>query len=185
MLRILLWLSRKPSLATFVMTWTCFLVGAILSNGAQPWPVRMIGAVAIAAITFGYPFLIVFGFPALYSGKTSRLVTFLSFLVIAAAYLSSASSATMALDASPTLLRTLLGAAFAGLIFSPFIVATHVLVNVRRKLGVHKPLDSIGLCIALLCFGFGGVFFVRRTVVSAAESVVLLGGTRIRNADAV
>jgi hypothetical protein len=177
--RILLWLSRKPSLLIFVMAWTCLLVGAILSNDRQPWLARMIGTVAIAAVTFGYPFLIIFGFPAFYSGKASRLASLLALLVIAGAYIASANGPTIAHDTSPAWLLTLLGGALAGLIFSPFIVATHVLGKARRELEVYKAFDSIGMWLALLCFAFGGVFFVRRSVLSAAESVIALDGSRI------
>jgi hypothetical protein len=183
--RILLWLSRKPSLAIFVTAWACFLVGAVLSNDRQPWLARMIGAVAIAAVTFGYPFLIIFGFPAFYSARTSRLLSLLALLVIAAAYIASANGPTITNDTSPTWLLTLLGGALAGLIFSPFIVATHVLGKARRELGLYQAFDSIGVWLSLLCFAFGGVFFVRRRVLSAAESVLALEGARIRRTDAV
>jgi hypothetical protein len=145
----------------------------------------MIGAVAIAAVTFGYPFLRIFGFPAFYSPKASRLVSLLALLAIATVYIASANGPTITQDTSPTWLLTLFGGAFAGLVFSPFIVATYVLGKARRALGVYKAFDSIGMWIALLCFAFGGVFFVRRNVLSAAESVLALEGARIRRTDTV
>ena len=185
MTRILLWLSRKPSLLIFVMVWACLLVGAILSNDRQPWIARAIGATAIAAVTFGYPFLIVFGFPARYSGKASRLVSLLALIVIGAAYIASANGPTIAHEGLPAWLLMFLGGTFAGLIFSPFIVASHVLGKVRRELEVYKPFDSIGMWLGLLCFAFGGVFFIRRGVLSAAESVIALDGSRVLRSESV
>jgi hypothetical protein len=79
-------------------------------------------------------------------------------------------------EAAPEAVETwpgrLLGLVFAFFLFSPFFVATHVIGQARRELGVFKPLDSIGAWFALFYFGFGGVFFLHRKVSSAAEMVV-------------
>jgi hypothetical protein len=179
--RVLLWLSRKSSGSIFAMVWVIFLIGTVLNINRLPWPARAVGAVLGIAIIFGYPFLIIFGFPAPYSSKTSRRVSILSGLVLIAACVASVIDRHAMPDASATWLRTLLGVPLGVLVFSPFFVATHVLGEARRALGVYKPLDSIGAWVSLLYFGFGGVFFLHRSV---AQSVAATRGMDKGNGDA-
>jgi hypothetical protein len=169
------------------MAWTAFLLGAVLNGNQLPWPVRAIGAVLSTTIIFGYPFVIIFGFPAPYSSVTSRRTTILSVLAVVTACVASVINWHTAPEAVDTWLGRLFGLIFTVFLFSPFVVATHVLGEARRALGVYKHLDSIGAWVSVFYFGFGGVFFLHRSVANAAESVVTEGrtGKGIRDATVV
>jgi hypothetical protein len=68
----LLWFSRKSPSAVFAMIWAVILLGRILDS-VGPSPIfRSVGAVISTMILFGYPFLLIFGFPAQYSSKAAR-----------------------------------------------------------------------------------------------------------------
>jgi hypothetical protein len=60
------------------MTCVVLLIGTVLDIDRLPWPMRAAGAVLSTTIFFGYPFVIVFGFPATYSSVTSRRIFALS-----------------------------------------------------------------------------------------------------------
>jgi hypothetical protein len=185
--RVLIWLSRKSAASIFAVTLAALVLGTFLNLDRFPWPVRTIGAVLSTAIIFGYPFVIVFGFPAPYSSVTSRRVSILAVIAVVTACVASVIDIHAAPEAVDTWSGRLVGLLFGVLIFSPFFFATHVLGQARRALGVYKPLDSIGAWISLFYFGLGGVFFLHRKVASAAETLV--AGRRtdngIRDAPAV
>jgi hypothetical protein len=68
-------------------------------------------------------------------------------------------------------IKIIIGVPIDVLVFAPFFVATHVLGQARRSLGLYKPFDSIGACVSLFFFPFGGVFFLHRNVASAVQSL--------------
>jgi hypothetical protein len=171
--RVLLWLSRKPPGSIFAVTLTVVLLRTVFSIYRLPWPVRAVGAVLSTIIIFGYPFVIIFGFPAPYSSVMSRRISILSVLAAITVCVASVIDLHTAPDALNTWPGRLFGLFFGVLIFSPFFVATHVLGEARRALGAYKPLDSLGAWVSLFYFGFGGVFFLHRSVASAAESVAI------------
>jgi hypothetical protein len=173
--RVLLWLSRRSPVSIFAMTWTVFLLGVYLNGNQLPWPARAVGAVLSTTIIFGYPFVIIFGFPAPYSSVASRRASILSVLAVVTVCVASVVHWHTAPEAVDTWLGRLLGLIFALLLFSPFFVATHVLGEARRTLGVYKHLDAIGAWVSLFYFVFGGVFFLHRHVASAAQSVITEG----------
>jgi hypothetical protein len=173
--RVLLWLSRKSPISIFAMTWIVFLLGVGLNSNQLPWPARVVGAVLSTTIIFGYPFVIIFGFPAPYSSVASKRTSILSVLAVVTACVASVANWHTAPEAVDTWLGKLFGLIFALLLFSPFFVATHVLGEARRTLGVYKPLDSIGAWVSLFYFGFGGVFFLHRSVANAAGSIATEG----------
>ena len=175
--RVLLWLSRKSPVSIFAVTWAVFLFGVVLNGNQLPWPVRAIGAVLSTTIIFGYPFVIIFGFPPPYSNVTSRRISILSVLAVVTVCVASVINWHTTPEAIDTWLGRLLGLIFALLLFSPFFVATHVLGEARRALGVYRHLDSFGAWVSLFYFGFGGVFFLHRSVANAAELVLMEGRT--------
>jgi hypothetical protein len=185
--RVLLWLSRRSSGLVFAVTCVVFLIGTVLDIDGLPWPVRAVGAVLATTIFFGYPFVIVFGFPATYSSVTSRRIMVLSALVLVIVCVGSVIDPHSTHEAAATWSGRLFGLLFAVLVISPFFIATHVLGEVRRAQGVYKPLDSIGAWFSLIYFGIGGVFFLHRSVASAAESIATERRTHkgIGNATAV
>jgi len=187
MSRVLIWLSRKSAASIFAVTLAALFLGTVLGLYRFPWPVRAAGAVLSTTIIFGYPFVLVFGFPAPYSSVTSRRVSILAILAVVIACIASVIDIQSAPQAVDTWLGRVFGLLFGVLIFSPFFVATHVLGQARRALGVYKPFDSIGAWISLVYFGLGGVFFLHRIVASATESVVAGASRdkRIRDAPAV
>ena len=187
MSRVLIWLSRRSPASIFAVTLAALVLGTVLGLDRFPWPLRTAGAALSTTIIFGYPFVIVFGFPAPYSSVISRRVSILAILVVVTACIASVIDIHSAPKAVDTWPGRLFGLLFGVLIFSPFFVAIHVLGQARRALGVYKPLDSIGAWISLVYFGLGGVFFLHRIVADAAETVVAGAGTDkgIRDAPAV
>jgi hypothetical protein len=184
---LLLWFSRKSPLFVFATTWVLILAGFVLSSLPLAWPVRLVGSVLGVTIIFGYPFLLIFGFPAPYSTVISRGLSVTALFVLIAASVALVVGSPPTQGEPVSWIATLLGFLFGILIFSPFFVATHVLGEARRALGVYKPLDSIGVLISLFYFSVGGVFFLHRSVASAAESVSNRPrpDKRIKGADAV
>jgi len=130
-----------------------------------------VGSAAGAIAFFGYPFTIIFGFPAPYSTIASRRVSSLALCVLILTCIASAVATSVHYEISGVL-GTLLGLPLVALLFSPFFIATHVLGEARRALRSYKPTDSIGAWFALLYFPFGGVFFLHRTVAAAAASIL-------------
>jgi hypothetical protein len=157
------------------MTCIVFLLGVVLNASQLPWPARAVGAVLSAAIIFGYPFVIIFGFPAPYSSVVSRRTSIVSVLAVVTVCVASVVNWHTAPEAVDTWLGRLFGLIFALLLFAPFFVATHVLGEARRTLGVYKHLDSIAAWVSLFYFGFGGVFFLHRSVANAAELFIAEG----------
>ena len=172
MSRVLLWLCRKSSGYVFALTWLVFLAGATLTTSWLPVPIRAFGALMGTIVLFGYPFVLIFGFPAPYSTDISRRVSNLAVLVIIAACIAAAIDPHSHYEIPMSWPGALLGVPLAVLLFSPFFVATHVLGEARRALGSYKPTDSIGAWVALFYFAFGGVFFLHRTVAATAEVVL-------------
>lgn len=168
---VLLWFSRRSSGSIFAVTCVALLIGTVLDIDRLPWPARAAGAVLSTTIFFGYPFVIVFGFPATYSSVTSRRILALSALVLVILCVGSVIDPHSTHEAVVTWPGRLLGLLFGVLAISPFFIATHVLGEVRRVQGVYKPLDSIGAWFSLIYFGIGGVFFLHRSVASAAKSI--------------
>jgi hypothetical protein len=187
MSRVLIWLSRKSAASIFAVTLAVLVLGTLLGLDRFPLPLRATGAVLSETVIFGYPFVLVFGFPAPYSSVTSRRVSILAILAVVTACVASVADIHSAHQAVDTWPGRLFGLLFGVLIFSPFFVATHVLGQARRAFGVYKPFDSIGAWISLVYFGLGGVFFVHRIVADATETVVVGAGRdkRIRDAPAV
>jgi|ERR1700733_2399559 len=172
MSRVLIWLSRKSAASIFAVTLAALVLGTVLGLDRFPWPLRAAGAVLSTTVIFGYPFVLVFGFPAPYSSVTSRRISILAILAVVTACIASVTDIHSAPQAVDTWPGRLCGLLFGALIFSPFFVATHVLGQVRRALGAYKPLDSIGAWISLVYFGLGGVFFLHHIVANATETVL-------------
>jgi hypothetical protein len=170
--RVLIWLSRKSAASIFGVTSAALFVGILLNVERSLWLTHAVGAALSTIAIFGYPFVIIFGFPAPYSSVTSRRVSILAVLAALTACIASVIDIHATANAVDSWPARLFGLLFATLIFSPFFVATHVLGQVRRALGVYKPFDSIGAFISMLYFGLGGVFFLHRSVASPAETVV-------------
>jgi hypothetical protein len=187
MSRVLIWLSRKTATSIFAVTLAALVLGTVLGLDPFPWPLRAAGVALSTTTIFGYPFVIVFGFPAPYSSVTSRRVSILAVVAAVTACIASVIDIRLAPEVVDTWPGRVFGFLFGVLIFSPFFVATHVLGQARRALGVYKPLDSISAWISLFYFGLGGVFFLHRTVANAAETVVAGASTdkSIRGAPAV
>src|SRR5260370_33639163 len=80
--RVLLWLSRRSPGSIFAVTCIVLLIGTVVDIDRSPSLVRAAGAVLSETIIFGYPFVIVFGFPSTYSSVTSRRIMALSALVL-------------------------------------------------------------------------------------------------------
>jgi hypothetical protein len=110
-----------------------------------------------------------------YSSVAGRRTSILSALAVVTVCVASVVNWHTAPGAVDTWLGRLFGLMFALLIFSPFFIATHVLGEARRTLGVYKHLDSIVAWVSLFYFGFGGVFFLHRSVANAAELVFTEG----------
>jgi hypothetical protein len=168
----LLWLSRRSSLSVLALTWAVYLVGSLLTFVQLPWPLRGLGAAIASMLIFGYPFLIIFGFPPPHSSARSRRISAVSLMVLVVGCVVSPIAFPATPGAQASWPQALLAVPLVALIFSPFFIATHVLGEARRALGVYKPLDSLGAWICLFWFGFGGVFFLHRSVASAAASIV-------------
>jgi hypothetical protein len=169
---ILLWLSRKSSSYVFALAWAVILVDSLFSLVPQLRLMRFAATLLGLAVMFGYPFIIVFGFPRPYSGQKSRVTSFLALLVLIGACVTSVVDPSAISPAPVSWMGALAGIPLVALIFSPFFVATHVLAEARRELRVYKPLDSIGAWISLFYFAFGGVFFVHPKISTALESIV-------------
>ena len=144
------------------MIWAMILLGWILDS-AGPSPIfRSVGAVISTTILFGYPFLLIFGFPAQYSSNAARRLSILSLSVLGLICITS-----LIYDPSEpenqitgSWIKFIIGVPIDVFVFAPFFVATHILGQARRSLGVYKPLDSIGAWVSLFFFAFGGVFFL-------------------------
>ena len=52
-------------------------------------------------------------------------------------------------------------------IFAPFFLATAVLNDVRKSIGVHQALDSLPIFLGFYFWWFGGVFYVHRQLQTA------------------
>jgi hypothetical protein len=185
----LLWFSRKSPSAVFAMIWAVILLGWILDS-VGPSPIfRSVGAVISTMRLFGYPFLLIFGFPAQYSSKAARRLSILSLSVLGLICIASLIYNPSAPENQITgsWIKFVIGIPIDVLVFAPFFVATHILGQVRRSLGVYKLLDSIGAWVSLFFFAFGGVFFLHRNVASAVQALAHLGhmSTSISQRDAV
>jgi hypothetical protein len=173
----LLWFSRKSPSAVFAMIWAMILLGWILDS-AGPSPIfRSVGAVISTTIFFGYPFLLIFGFPAQYSSRAARRLSILSLSVLGLIYIASLMYDPSAPENQITgsWIKFIIGVPIDVLVFAPFFVPSHILGQARRSLGVYKPLDSIGAWVSLFFCAFGGVFFLHRNVASAVQSLADLG----------
>jgi hypothetical protein len=128
-------------------------------------------------VLFGYPFLLIFGFPAPYSTKAARQLSILSLSVLGLICIASLTFNPLAPENQITgsWIKLVIGIPVDVLVFAPLFVATHILGQARRSLGVYKPLDSIGAWVSLFFFAFGGVFFLHRNVASAVQSLADLG----------
>jgi hypothetical protein len=169
----LLWFSRRSSSAVFAMIWVMIVLGWILDRAGLPVPVRAVGTAISTMILFGYPFLLILGFPAPYSSKTTRRFSILSLSVLGLICIAS-SIDSLSMNENPITtpwIKFIIGVPIEVLVFAPFFVATHVLGEARRSLGTYKPFDSIGACVSLFFFPFGGVFFLHRSVASAVQSL--------------
>jgi hypothetical protein len=176
---VLIWLSSKSPRFIFALAWTAILIDGVFALSPF-WPLRLIGSAIGIAIVFGYPFLIVFGFPPPYSNKTSKRISALSLAVLAGICITSEIDPKLLPTISPPWARTLVGIPLICLVFSPFFIATTVLGRTRRALGAYKPLDSVASWLSLFYFAFGGVFFVHGRMSSAfgavrAESITVSG----------
>jgi hypothetical protein len=132
-----------------------------------------LGATISAMIVFGYPFLLIFGFPAPYSSKITRRFSIVSLAVLSLICIASSIESPW-MDEDPittSWVKITIAVPVQVIVFAPFFVATHVLGEVRRSLGIYKPFDSIGACISLFFFPFGGMFFLHRSVASAVQSL--------------
>ena len=169
----LLWFSRRSSSAVFAMIWAMILLGWMLERAGSPVPLRALGATISAMIVFGYPFLLIFGFPAPYSSKITRRFSIVSLAVLSLICIASSIESPW-MDEDPittSWVKITIAVPVQVIVFAPFFVATHVLGEVRRSLGIYKPFDSIGACISLFFFPFGGMFFLHRSVASAVQSL--------------
>jgi hypothetical protein len=173
----LLWFSRKSPSAVFAMIWAVILLGWILDSIGLSPIIRSVGAAISTMILFGYPFLLIFGLPAKYSTKAERRLSILSVCVlglicIASLILNPSAPENQITD---SWIKLVIGIPIDVLVFAPFFVATHILGQARRSLGVYRPLDSIGAWVSLFFFAFGGVFFLHRNVATAVQSLAELG----------
>lgn len=171
--KILLWFSRKSSSAVFAMIWAMILLGWILDHVGLPVPLRAVGAAITTMVLFGYPFLLIFGFPAPYSSKTTRRFSILS-LSISGLICIASSIDSLSMNGTSIAtgwIKIIVGVPIDVLVFAPFFVATHVLGQARRSLGLYKSFDSIGACVSLFFFPIGGVFFLHRNVALAVQSL--------------
>jgi hypothetical protein len=155
------------------MTWVMILLGWILDLAGLSVPFRGVGAAISTSIPFGYSFLLIFGFPAPYSSRTTRRFSILSLSILGLICIAS-SIDSLSMNENPITtqwIKVIIGVPIEVIVFAPFFVATHVLGEARRSLGTYKPLDSIGACLSLFLFPFGGVFFLHRNVASAVQSL--------------
>jgi hypothetical protein len=153
---VLLWLSHKSSRYVFALAWVAIIVDLLFSLVSHLWPMRFASALLGVAVMFGYPFIIIVGFPAPYSSQASRVTSILALLVLFGACVASAVEPSATPILPEPWIGTVISIPLVALLFSPFFVAAHILGESRRALRVYKPLDSLGAWVSLFYFAQGG-----------------------------
>ena len=162
--------ASKPGLP-FAGFYLIFFVGVLL--GAERSIVfSSIFSIVGGTIFLGCPIIILLGLPR---QSVSRSILRISVAcAICDCFLLTAAFATSIVPnvviASGSVAQ-LLGAVFVLGAFLPFLLATHVVDEASRSVGVYKPLDFIPTFLSIYGFIFGGVFYIRKRLRLILERV--------------
>lgn len=166
MRKLLRWVSEQRP-------WRIFAAFALLSIGSAPLgasrhhPVLlMLAGITGVLCLFGYPFLIIFGFPKPYSTASSRGVALAAAVVLGLAVVTSMLELQIAQLSMPGWWQPLVCVPVVALVYAPFFLATAIIDNARRAVGQYKVLDFIGTWICVLGYPVWGVFFIQRSIAS-------------------
>lgn len=87
---VLIFVSRQSSRRLFALIWAILLVGAVCSARGAPPFIRGLAALIGVLVLYGYPFLIILGFPEPYSTPISRgVATLVAVLLVFACVVSA------------------------------------------------------------------------------------------------
>ncbi len=163
---LLRWLSRQRPWQVLAVVLAISLVATPLGASATHPLLLLFSAVLGATIMFGYPLLVIFGFPAPYTTRLRSRIALGSCALLCIVVLATA-LAPANYFSLPDWLRVALGLPLTALLFAPFFIATSVVDDARRALGHYQLGDSIGTWLCIFSYPLFGVFFVQRRVASA------------------
>ena len=145
MSRTLLWLSRKSAGYILALAWAIVLIGYGLSAVDSSWPVLALGGAFSGTALFGYPLIVIFGFPARYSSNLTRLVSLLASLSLVALCIASALVAHRNLDPSVPWFLKPLGGVVGLLCFSPRLL----ILGPASIQDANEPIELLRGCTRL------------------------------------
>jgi len=119
---------------------------------------------------FGYPLLVIFGFPPPYASRLRRGIAWGSSALLCIVVLASVLAPTYHFSL-PNWLRVALGLPLTALLLAPFFIATSVVDDARRALGRYQLGDSVGTWLCIFSYPLFGVFFVQRSVASTLAAL--------------
>ncbi len=134
-------------------------------------PVLLALGVALnAAITWGYSFLVIFGFPEPYRTPWRRRIALASGALLCVVILAVAMTPPPGLP-MPEWLRVVLGLPLIALLFAPFFIATAVVDDARRAIGQYLIGDCIGTWVGIFGYPLFGVFIIQQRVAGVLSAL--------------
>jgi hypothetical protein len=164
---LLRWVSRRRPWRVAASFLAISLVTAPLDASLSHPALLVVGAALGMVLTFGYPFLIIFGFPKPYATPSRRRIALASCALLLLAVVTAAQPGLE--FQMPEWLRFALGLLLGLMLFAPFFIATSVIGDARRTFGLYKLGDCIGTCVCIFSYPLFGVFFIQRVVASVLE----------------
>ena len=129
------------------------------------------------ALSWGYPFAVIFGFPAPYSTQRRRRIARCCMALLAVVAVTSALVPDLEAK-TPEWVRGLAGVPVVIGAFAPFFMATSVIGDARRALGQYRMGHCVNTWICVLTYPVLGVFFIQRDVakvLTALDSKASIG----------
>jgi hypothetical protein len=167
---LLRWLSRQRPWKVFATVLMISLITSPLCASAAHPVLLTMSAVFGATVRFGYPILVIFGFPARYSTPLRRRIALCSGMLLCV-LASAAALAPSPHPQMPDWLRVTFGLPLTALLFAPFFIATGVIGDARRAVGQYLIGDCISTWLCVFTYPLFGVFFVQRRVAAALAAL--------------
>lgn len=161
---LLSWLAAQRPWHIFSAALLTSFVGAAFNASTNHPVLTALGSLLGVLLLFGYPLLIIFGFPEPYSTLVRRRIALAGAVLLLVALLAVSLGAPQSRPEMPDWLGAVLGFPFVILLYAPFFIATSVIDDARRALGKYKPLDCIITWLCVVTYPALGVFFIQRTV---------------------
>ena len=146
MTSLLSWLAaQRPWHIFAAVLLSSFIVAAF--HASTNYPILMaLGSLLGVILLFGYPLLIIFGFPEPYSTMVRRRTALAGVVLLLVALFAISFGAPQNQPEMPDWLGAVLGLPFVILLYAPFFIATSV-IDERSS----SPARTVGCCHQTIC----------------------------------